>query len=154
MDESAIRSYVGAFEGVRVMVASAADGSPEIAWGDTFFFYDPDDRPAARRFPFVTIVTKDYGDFDNASNLDRAGVFRLNIGLGHETYAGMFGTPVEHDYAAIDRLFPHPVYRAQNWVSVVNPSHETFESIKPLLIEAYERAIDRHRSPVDAEGWA
>jgi hypothetical protein len=28
-------------------------------------------------------VAKDYGDFDNASNLNRADVFRLNIGARH-----------------------------------------------------------------------
>ena len=39
-----------------------------------------------QRFPFATIVTKDYGDFDNASSLNREGVFRLNLGLSRERY--------------------------------------------------------------------
>jgi hypothetical protein len=30
-------------EGTLVVVASEENGAPEVAWGDTFFFYDPDD---------------------------------------------------------------------------------------------------------------
>jgi len=35
---------------------------------------------------------------------------------------------------------PHPVYALQHWVSVLNPSVGTFESVvKPLLEEAHAR---------------
>lgn len=153
MDEAGIRRYVAeTFAGVAVMIASAADGSPEIAWGDTFCFYDPDDLEAARRFPFATIVTKDYGDFDNASNLDRPGVFRLNVSLGRATFDSLFGAGGEYDFTAVDRLMPHPVYGAQHWISVLNPSEATFETVKPLLAEAYERAVNRYRSPQKEDG--
>ncbi len=76
MDEAAIRKFVGnTFQGVDVSIAAPGDGSPELAWGDTFFIYDPNRRfEATQRFPFATIVIKDYGDFDNASNLNREGV--------------------------------------------------------------------------------
>lgn len=86
MDEAAITRYIATtFAGVDVVVASKEIGAPEIAWGDTFFIYDPDrNLDDARRFPYATIVTKDYGEFDNASNLDRPGVFRLNIGVCKE----------------------------------------------------------------------
>jgi hypothetical protein len=152
MDEEGIRGYVAeTFAGVAVMIATAADGSPEIAWGDTFFFYDPDDLEATRRFPFATIVTKDYGDFDNASNLDRPGVFRLNMSLGRTTFDSLFGAGGEYDFAAVDRLIPHPVYGAQHWISVLNPSDTTFETVKPLLAEAHERAMNRYRSPQKEE---
>jgi len=61
MDDEGIRRYVAeTFAGVEVVIATGAAGSPAISWGDTFFFYDPDDLEAARRFPFATIVTKDY----------------------------------------------------------------------------------------------
>lgn len=155
MDEDEIRRYVaGAFEGVDVQVASREDGSPEIAWGDTFFFYAPDPTDAAAHtFPFATIVTKDYGDFDNASNLDRRGVFRLNISVGRDTYAGLFGHGAAHDFTELDRLIPHPVYGAQHWVSVLNPSAETFETVKPLLAEAYTRAVSRQGSPPAVGDW-
>jgi predicted DNA-binding protein (MmcQ/YjbR family) len=38
------------------------------------------------------------------------------------------------------------VYGAQHWVSVINPSDATFETVEPLLAEAYERAVNRYRS--------
>ncbi len=106
-----ITRYIeSAFKGVDVVVGTREAGSPEIAWGDTFFIYDPNrDLSDTRRFPFATIVTKDYGDFDNASNLDRPGVFRLNIGISKETYAKLFDSEEQFDFAAIDRLMPHPV---------------------------------------------
>jgi hypothetical protein len=145
MDESAITDYIrNSFEGVDVVVASRENGAPEIAWGDSFFIYDPNrDLPETRRFPFATIVTKDYGDFDNRSNLDRSGVFRLNIGVTKETYQSLFGKDDDHDFTALDLLLPHPVYGPNHWVCVVNPSDATFESIKPLLSEAHAIAVRR-----------
>ena len=144
MDQASITQDIATtFAGVDVLVASAENGAPEIAWGDTFFIYDPNrDLDAARRFPFATIVTKDYGDFDNVSNLDRPGIFRLNIGVSKETYAGLFGEG-QYDFAALDRLLPHPVYGKNHWVCVLNPSESTFETVKPLLAEAYEIALRR-----------
>ncbi len=73
----------------------------------------------------TTIVTKDYGDFDRASHLDRPGVFRLNIGVGKDTYRSLFGPqpppPGEagvvdtgHDFTILDQLLPHPVYAPQS----------------------------------------
>jgi hypothetical protein len=147
LDEAGITRYVETtFEGVDVDVASRESGAPEIAWGDSFFIYDPDrNLPDTRRFPFATIVTKDYGDFDNQSQLDRPGVFRLNIGVSKETCASLFGVKTEHDFAALDRLMPHPVYGRNHFVCVLNPSDSTFESITPLLKEAYEIAVRRAR---------
>jgi len=145
MDESEIRDYVmHRFQGVDVVVASKENGAPEMAWGDSFFIYDPNrDLPETRRFPFATIVTQDYGEFDNLSNLDRPGVFRLNIGVSKKTFDGLFGTGGAHDFTALDTLMPHPVYGANHFVCVLNPSAETFESVKPLLAEAYDIAVSR-----------
>ncbi len=151
MDEAAfIAAMSEAFPGVEAMTASEATGAPEMAWGDTFFFYNPDALPENRMVPFATIVTKDYGDFDRASNLNRPGVFRLNIGVSPKAYTALFGPPPrggasvsesDYDFAALDRLLPHPVYAPQSWVCVLNPSRETFETVvQPLLAEAYERA--------------
>jgi hypothetical protein len=146
MEQDAIRRFVAtAFPGVDTVVGSAEADSPEIAWGDTFFIYDPHGTlRGAGRFPFATIVTKDYGDFDHASNLDRPGVFRLNIGVGAKTYASLFAAGAEHDFTALDRLMPHPVYGRNHWVCVLNPSAATFEALKPLLREAYGRAVERY----------
>jgi len=156
MNESSITKYItSTFPGAEVLVASQASGAPEVAWGDSFFFYDPDHNIDANlKFPFATIVTKDYPAFDYASNLDRPGIFRLNIGVSKETYRSLIGPeppqPGEsgavdtgHDFTALDQLMPHPVYAPQSWISVLNPSEETFEKVKPLLAEAYNMAVRR-----------
>ena len=155
MNEAEITRYITeTFSGVDVVVASRENGAPEAAWGDAFFFYNPGrELPADHRFPFATIVTKDYGDFDNMSNLDRPGIFRLNIGVSKETYAKLFGDEGEHDFAVLDKLIPHPVYGRNHWVSVLNPSESTFESIKPLLHEAHAIAmkrVERRKTPSDS----
>lgn len=51
------------------------------------------------------------------------------------------------DYAALDRLVPHPVYARQHWVSILNPSEATLEAVvKPLLAEAHDRlAVQKAR---------
>jgi Family of unknown function (DUF6194) len=145
MDEDAIRRFVAAnYPGVDVQVASAENGAPEMAWGDTFFIYDPErNLEGARRFPFATIVTKDYADFDNQSDLNRPGVFRLNIGVSKQTFESLFPDEKGHDFTALDVLIPHPVYGRNHWVSVLNPSDATFAELNPLLDEAYQIAVRR-----------
>ncbi len=148
MEQDAIRRYFAeTFDGVDVEVASKEGGAPEIAWGDTFFIYDPDRNLEAQlRFPFATIVTTDNGNFDNASNLDRPDVFRLNIGVSKETFATLFPDEAEHDFAELDRLLPHPVYGKNHFVCVLNPSDSTFQTLHPLLAEAYDIAVQRRVS--------
>ncbi len=133
----------------RVVVGTEGFGA-----GDTFFFYDPDgSTDPTRRLRFATIVTKDYGEYDNASQLDCPGVFRLNVGVGRQTFVPLFGMPSDgargeepgHDFAALDRLLPHPVYASQWWVCMLNSSDETFQrEIRPLLAEAHALAAKRH----------
>src|SRR5215510_4430855 len=93
MDEASITRYIAdTFDGVDVVVASRETGAPELAWGDSFFSYDHDrDLEPKHSLPFATIVTKDYGYFDRASNLNLPGVFRLNIGVSKYTYRSFFG---------------------------------------------------------------
>lgn len=149
MDQDAIIHYVAeTFAGVEILRSTDGPGA-----GDTFFFYDPQrDIDPTRRLPFATIVTKDYGDFDNNSQLDRPGVFRLNIGVSRDTFRALFGyapgedsiEAADYDFAALDRLMPHPVYAPQLYVCVLNPSEETFEAVKPLLAEAYSIVATRY----------
>ena len=157
MDEVMITRYIAdTFDGVDIVVASRETGAPEVAWGDTFFSYDPDrDLEPKYRLPFATIVTKDYGDFDRASNLNRPGVFRLNIGVSKDTYHSLFGpqppplgasgvVDTGHDFTAVNQLMPHPVYAPQSWVCVLNPREATFQAVRPLLAEAYDLAVRRY----------
>jgi hypothetical protein len=62
MDE--IISFVAVLDGVLTLRPGPGDGTPEIAWGDTFFYYSPSGLVPERTQPFATIVTKDYGDFE------------------------------------------------------------------------------------------
>ena len=110
-------------------------------WG-TFFLVRPDEM-----FPFATIVDRDDPNH-TFSNLDHPGIFRLNIGVGRDTFHGLFGAPADvpskgYDYAILDTLIPHPVYHRQHFVSVLNPSAATFEALKQLIAEAHEIASRR-----------
>ena len=136
MNEEAIETYITtAFEGVET----------QTGMGATFFFYGDE-----RMMPMVTVVTSD--EHDTASDLNRPGVFRLNIGVSKGTFESLFGpvpkggSPYDalegFDYAALDMVMPHPVYGRMHWVCVLNPSEGTFEGqVKPLLAEAYEMAV-------------
>jgi hypothetical protein len=133
-------------EGTLVVVASQEDGAPEAAWGDTFFFYDPDHLTAPqKRFPYATIVVNDYPGFDEASNLKRTGIYRVNVWVSRDTYERK--TPAEDvssiDYTVLDQVIPHPVYGPQSWLSVLNPGRVTEDTVKGLLAEAHDRG--RHR---------
>ncbi len=106
--------------------------------GYTFFFYGAD-----RMLPFATLATAD-NDYDRVSRLDRPGVFRLNIGVGKQTFQSLFGADhvdiSRYDYTALDRIMPHPDYAAQNFICVLNPTKATFERVRTFLGEAYELA--------------
>jgi hypothetical protein len=152
--EDDIVQFVITLPGVAATMASEASGAPEVAWDDWFIFYDREgESPPDRRFPFATIVTKDYEGFDAFSQLNRPGVFRLNIAVGRQRYEDLMGyPPAEHaehqprfDYTALDSLLPHPVYGAQAWVSILNPGDKTSEQAKSLLTEARDRATERRR---------
>ena len=106
------------------------------ALGAWFFSLD-----AEKHWPnYATIVTTDEHDEGAPSNLARPGVFRLNIGVGRETFQRLVGGMVEPDYAAFELILPHPVYAKQLWISILNPSDATFRDIVlPLLTEAHDR---------------
>lgn len=111
--------------------------------GDHFFMVRPAEAPEVdRRMPLATLVTSDR--YDEVSDLERHGVFRLNIGLSKETFAELFGDGEgEWDFAALDILMPHPVYAKTYWACVLNPGPETWERLMPLLQEAYAVAAAR-----------
>jgi hypothetical protein len=146
LTEKDIIEFATSLPGVVAITACEADGSPAVAWGDTFVYYDPDGAAANRRMPFATIVTKDYDGFDTASNLNRPGVFRLNIGVGRMALLELVGhTDAPVDYTAFDRVMPHPVYATQGWVSILNPGEATTAQALNLLTDARTRAARRHR---------
>lgn len=138
MDEQAVVAWISALPGIEVVEDQ----------GDHYFFADPT-QPANNRLPFATVMTADR--YDQFSNLDRAGVYRLNIGVSPATYRARFGPqplpkdPAEsgHDFAALDTIMPHPVYGSMFWLCVLNPSEETFAGVQPLVEEARQVAWER-----------
>ena len=106
------------------------------AMNASFFSLDPETH-----WPnFATIATTDEHDEGAPSRLSRPGTFRLNIGVGRETFERLVGSIAEPDYAAFDRFVAHPVYAKQRWISILNPSQATFRDVVlPLLDEAYGR---------------
>jgi hypothetical protein len=139
MDEAELTQY---------LLTTFANVETSEAYGYTFFFYGAD-----RLMPFATLARQD-AEYDNVSNLDRPGVYRLNIGVSRAAYAALFGPPppppgssgivdTGHDFSALDQLMPHPNYAPQTWICVLNPGAETWERVKPLLAEAYARAERR-----------
>lgn len=144
---AALVAEIAAREGVRVVQAPGA-------W---FFYHDPEgDLDLAKHHPFATIVTSDA--FDGASDLERRGAFRVNLGLRMASYRARFGDPpgwgagemgivaTGHDFTAADALMPHPQYAPMGWVCIVDPSDASWEALRPLLEEAHEEARRRWRA--------
>ncbi|TKK91033.1 hypothetical protein FDA94_04590 [Herbidospora galbida] len=135
-------------DAVLILRPRPGDGSPEVSWGDAFIYYAPDGVIPATQ-PFATIVTKDYPD-EPASGLDQPGAFRLNIAAPKAEFARVIGSSprdvmsADHDAHARDTWFPHPVYGAAGWLSVVNPATRLPEALS-LLDAAHQAARDRHR---------
>ncbi|MGC4759919.1 DUF6194 family protein [Micromonospora trifolii] len=146
VDAAVLADRIVALPGVEQVVASEEIGSPEAAWGDRFFFVGPD-----RRQPFATIVEHDVPGFDEAAQLDRPGVFRLNLDLGRAEFERLFGFPPkafeehrhEFDFARLDTLAPHPGYAQYGFASIVMPGPHLLPEIDRLLAIAYRRAVDR-----------
>ncbi|UNO41201.1 DUF6194 family protein [Streptomyces sp. MST-110588] len=148
MTQEDIVAFMAGLPGVMTVIGSAESGTPEISWGDTFFMYDPEGtQEPRRRMPFATVVTKDYPGFDTASDLDRPGVFRLNIDIGRAAFEELIGYPpaayaeraAHIDHTVLDRLVPHPAYARQGWVAVLNPGAATSALVRTLLTDAHAR---------------
>lgn len=131
-----------------------ADITVVEAWGETSLFYNPNLR-LPRGIYFVTLKQKD-GENDKASNLDRDGIFRLSIGTSKSFFFEYFGQPPSRpskgcviqgdwDFTTVNQLMPHPVYGWMSWVAVNNPSFNTFNSLTPVIDEAYQKAITTYQ---------
>jgi hypothetical protein len=134
-----IEDLLARYEGTQVVAA----------WGERSIFYNPGGR-LPRGVYFATVKEKD-GDNDKVSQLDRAGVFRLNVGTTKPLFVERFGPPPPRpgkggvvdgpwDFTAIDSLTPHPVYGWMSWVAVLNPSTETLTDMDELISAAFTKA--------------
>ena len=135
--------------GVLTLRPGPGDGSPEITWGDLFFYYSPDGTVPQRTQPFATVVTKNYPG-DEQSQLDRPGVFRVNISTDTDTFTRWVGRSPRDpatddvDLSRADTVFAHPVYGTVGWLAVVNPGTNTTAVVIDLLTAAHARARTRY----------
>ena len=130
---------------VRYILDAYPDADLVEAMNAYFFAVDPE-----KHWPnFATLVTTD--EHDDASDLDRPGVFRLNLGVDRPTFERIAAADADPDFTAFDTLLPHPVYGQQLWISILNPSHETFEgTVVPLIALAHDRLAATHARHRDA----
>ena len=135
MNETAITEYI---------TKALPDVETSEAYGYTFFYYKSE-----RRMPFATLIASDT-EYDRISNLDRPGIFRLNLGVSKKTFQSLFGKSKvktgDYDYTALDVIMPHPEYAQQHFICVLSPGEKTLERVRILLAEAYQMAVRRFNS--------
>ncbi len=138
--------FTAELAGVLTVRPGPGDGTPEIAWGDVFFFYAPDGVMPQATQPFATIVTKDYPD-DEGSRLNRPAAFRVNVAAGKERFQQWTGHEPRElpagDPSVEDTVIAHPVYGSQAWLAVVNPGPRTDQALRELISTAHRLARTR-----------
>ncbi len=137
---------------VATIVARLPGVVPKSSWGETALFYNPG-RLLPNGVYFCTIKDHD-GEHDRSSHLNREGIFRVALGLGAESYVGLFGPRPRrppkggavnsgHDFTRVNELMPHPVYAWMGWVQILSPTQERFDEIFPLIEEAHRGAMTK-----------
>lgn len=135
---------------VQTIVSKLPGVSPKTSWGETSLFYNPGARLPNGVY-FCTIKDHD-GENDRSSHLDRAGVFRVAIGLPPRRYELLFGpkparpskggcVSTGHDFTQTNELMPHPVYAWMGWVQILSPTKDKFTEIFSYIEEAHEAAV-------------
>ncbi len=123
--------------------------SPKSSWGETSLFYNP--GKVLPNVVYFCTIKENNGENDKSAELDRAGIFRVSIGINKNSYEKLFGAkpprPAKggiintgHDFTELNTLMPHPIYGWMNWVQILNPSESTFTEILPLIKEAHASA--------------
>ncbi|GAA2485430.1 DUF6194 family protein [Streptomyces gobitricini] len=143
-----IIAFVEALDGALAIRPGPEDGSPEISWGDTFFFYSPEGVMPKATQPFATIVTKNQPG-DERSRLDRPDTFRVNMAAGKESFINWTGhaprePAIDDDPSVTDAVIAHPVYGSVAWLAVVNPGQRTDAAVRELLRNAHHLARSRY----------
>ncbi len=129
MNQSEVVAFVESLENVE----------REENFGYIFYFVGDD-----HRLSFVTIAQSD-NEYDSISNLNREGVFRINIGVSRKTFDDLVGGMASEavDYTALDMFLPHPEYAKQNFICILSPSPQKEDRTKELLVEAHSIATAR-----------
>ena len=128
-------------------------------WGERGLFHNPEGK-LPKGIYILTFKEKD-GPNDKASNVNRTGVYRLNLGISKQTFKDLFGeipkrplagkiVDTGHDFEILDEIMPHPVYGWMSWIGVLNPSNTTFNKLKPLIDEGIELAKIKYAKKVNS----
>lgn len=129
---------------LEAFVKGLPDVQQEENYGYLFYFVGDD-----HRLPFVTVASSD-NEYDSVSNLNRDGVFRINIGISKETFQNLVGdggegegSEADVDYSVLNVFLPHPDYARQYFVCILNPVGENVAETKRLIEEAHAIANRR-----------
>ncbi len=129
-------------------------------WGEKAVFYNPGN--VLKKGVYVLTIKEKNGENDKASNLDRKDIFRVNLGLRKDTFKKLFGelparpaagktVDMNYDFTKTDEILPHPVYAWMGWISILNPSKKTSDTLIPFINEAYSFAkekFEKNRSKI------
>jgi Family of unknown function (DUF6194) len=124
---------------VETFIESLENVQQTESYGYKFYFIGDD-----HMLPFTTIANTD-NDYDNVSNLNRPGVFRINIGVSRTTFDSLIPktTSEPTDYTILNTFLPHPDYAKQNFICILNPTGDNIEKTKQLIQEAHAIATTR-----------
>lgn len=130
---------------LEVFIVALANVQRDDSYGYALYFVGADHRVS-----FVSLATAD-NEYDRVSNLDREGVYRVNIGVTRRTFAARFGdAPTDEiDYAALNVFMPHPHYAKQNFICILNPAGENAALTKAYIREAHAFAARRTQRGAD-----
>jgi hypothetical protein len=131
MNQSEVEEFVAGLDNVQ----------REDNFGYVFYFVGDD-----HRLSFTTIANSD-NEFDSVSNLNREGVFRINIGVSKKTFDLLLtdSSSKNIDYSVRNVFLPHPDYAKQHFICILNPSGENVDTTKQLIVEAHSIAANRLR---------
>lgn len=135
-----ISAYVESMGGVLTMRPAPGDGTPEVAWGDLFFYYAPD-GVVPNGQPFATVVTKDYPG-EPSSDL-APGEFRVNVDTGRRGQGDADADADGGDPTRRDQVMPHPVYGHLGWICVVQPGPDSTAELQVRLRDAHHASERR-----------
>ncbi|AEB28479.1 DUF6194 family protein [Francisella hispaniensis] len=126
-------------------------------YGEIAIMLNPNNQLAKGKY-FSTIKGYD-GPNDKSSNLNRdTKTFRLNLKISKQRFLEIFNQSKlperpskggvvclegsAFDFSQEDKILPHPVYGWMSWVSIVNPTQETFDYLlsQGFFDDAYSHA--------------
>jgi len=122
-------------------IAKLPNVSTTDNFGYRFFCYATD-----QMWPFISLIESD-NEHDRVSNLNRDGVFRLNIGVSRDTFKALFPEKKQDwDYAELNKFMPHHEYAVYHFICVLNPTGSVLTQTLQFIDEAYALAKRRFES--------